>query len=154
MDNQTSESTPKKVYFKEKLVSQGYCRLCGCINETRHMTNVTSAAAKQKFFVEVIAESCGMSIEKSDGLPCTVCKKCMNFVNIVHQFREKCLDAQNDLKERVSVKKCQWNHQVLSRLNHRNGRLQVYSTRTLLGQHLYTRGRHTNNVNYHSQRKK
>jgi hypothetical protein len=81
MDNQT---TPKKVYLKEKLVSQGYCRLCGYMNETRRMTNVISTAAKEKFIVEVIAESCGISIENSDGLPPTVCRKCMNFVNKIH----------------------------------------------------------------------
>ena len=87
-------------------MSQGYCRLCGCMNETRHMTNVICTAAKEKFIVEVIAESCGISIENSDGLSPTVCRKCMNFVNKIHQFREKCLHAQEDLKERVSVKRC------------------------------------------------
>ena len=63
MDKNNTVITPKKVYLKEK--HRGYCRLCGCRNESRYMTNVLSIAAVQKFLVEIISESCGIVIAKS-----------------------------------------------------------------------------------------
>ncbi len=145
MDNQT---TPKKVYLKEKLVSQGYCRLCGCMNETRHMTNVICTAAKEKFIVEVIAESCEISIENSDGLSPTVCRKCMNFVNKIHHFREKRLHAQEDLKERVSVKRCPVQSPRSSKANP-----SKWQATSLQATSLQVSSRQGNNVKYNLQAK-
>ena len=82
MDKNNTVITPKKVYLKEK--HRGYCRLCGC----RYMTNVLSIAAVQKFLVEIISESCGIVIAKSDSLPATVCGKCIAFVKKVHLYKD------------------------------------------------------------------
>ena len=73
----------KKVYLKHK--HRGFCRLCGCDSECRYMTNVLSIAPVQKFVVKIISESCGIVIERSDGLAVTVCRKCIAFVKKIHQ---------------------------------------------------------------------
>ena len=104
MENNSTQSTPKKVYLKQKC--KGYCRLCGCETESRRMTNVLSVAAVQKFLVKIISESCGIFIERSDGLPTAVCKKCITFVKKVHLFKGQCQQAQTDLKEQITVKRC------------------------------------------------
>ena len=44
------------------------------------MKNVLSIAALQTFLVTIISESCEVVIERSDGLPVTVCRKCIAFV--------------------------------------------------------------------------
>ena len=67
MENNTTQSTPKKVYLKQKY--KGYCRLCGCETESRHMTNVLSVAAVQKFLVKIISELCGIFIEDRTVFP-------------------------------------------------------------------------------------
>lgn len=104
MDKNNTVITPKKVYLKEK--HRGYCRLCGCRNESRYMTNVLSIAAVQKFLVKIISESCGIVIAKSDSLPATVCRKCIAFVKKVHLYKGQCQQAQIDLEEHVTVKRC------------------------------------------------
>ena len=47
--------------------------MCICDTESRYMTNVLSIAAVQTFLVKIISESYGIVIERSDGLPVTVC---------------------------------------------------------------------------------
>ena len=98
MDKNSTVTTPKKIYLKEK--HRGYCRLCRCRNESLYMTNVLSIAAAQKFLVKIISESCGIVIAKSDSLPATVCRKCIAFV------KGQCQKAQIDLREHVTVKPC------------------------------------------------
>lgn len=44
--------------------------------------------------------------ERSGGLPATVCRKCVAFVTKIHQYRGQCQQAQIDLKEQVTVKRC------------------------------------------------
>ena len=76
----------EKVYLKHK--HRGFCRLCGCGDiESRYMTNVLSIATVQKFLVKIISESCGIVIKRSDGLPVTVCRKCIAFVKKTLQYR-------------------------------------------------------------------
>ena len=104
MDKNSTVTTPKKVYLKEK--HRGYCRLCRCRNESLYMTNVLSIAAAQKFLVKIISESCGIVIAKSDSLPATVCRKCIAFVKKVHLYKGQCQKAQIDLREHVTVKRC------------------------------------------------
>ncbi|CAB4026192.1 RNA-directed DNA polymerase from transposon BS, partial [Paramuricea clavata] len=103
MENNSTQSTPRKVYLKQK--HKGCCRLCGCETESRRMTNVLSVAAVQKFLVKIISESCGIFIQRSDGLPTAVCNKCITFVKKIHVFIGKCQQAQTDLKEQVTVKR-------------------------------------------------
>ena len=55
------------------------------------MNNVLSIAAVQKFLVTIISESGGIVIERSDGLPATVCRKCIAFVKKIHQYRSTIL---------------------------------------------------------------
>ena len=104
MNNNNIVTTPKKVYFKEK--HRGYCRLCGCYNESRYMINVLSIAAVQKFLVEIISESSGIVIARSDSLPKTVCRKCIAFVKKIHLYKGQCQQAQTDLRKQVTVKRC------------------------------------------------
>ena len=82
--------TPKKVSIRKVSVSQGLCRLCGGLNNTRHLSNVIYASGKQKNLAKKVSESCGILIDEADSLPKTLSRKCLTFVESVCEFKERC----------------------------------------------------------------
>ena len=98
--------TPKKVSIRKGSVSQGLCRLCGGLNNTRHLSNVISGSGKQKNLAKKVSESCGIFIDEADSLPKTLCRKCLTFVESVCEFKQRCQRTQESLGQQVYAKRC------------------------------------------------
>ena len=102
----TANVTPKKIYPKKSVqLYSDSCRLCASIIESRHLVRVLSATGKQKNLQSKILQECHVCITEADYLPTAVCRKCVNFVTKMCEFRQQCIAAQMTLKQNFSVKR-------------------------------------------------
>lgn len=75
------------------------------MTEHRHLVRIFSALGKEKGWQEKVLQTCGIIVDEQDYLPKVICRKCVNYVNKMWEFRQKCQAAQMTLRQHFSVKR-------------------------------------------------
>jgi len=91
-------ATPKKNYS----VNIKICRLCA---DDRDYSRSTQIFNNTKILAGDISDILGISVDKNDGLPSTVCRKCATKLNKFKEFKALAHETQVNLKSRT--KRCQ-----------------------------------------------